>query len=187
MAADNEPTSSPGATPGTGSIEEAPASAIDVSSNSIGGPGANTGFGALNPPVRVLLGERHAHLRRILVRSITCGGACTVVGEAANSSDVVRLSTQLNPDVILLDLYLAGLTNGSGAESPNAFASGHSVIILSSDDEPEFAIRALKSGARGFVLKHNADAELLKAVRVVHCGGIFVSKSLWSELVSLFP
>lgn len=131
---------------------------------------------------RILLVEDHQMVREGL-RSLLSGEPdFQVVGEAAGGPDAVRLAAQLAPDVVVMDI---GLVGPSGIETTRRLVRerpGTTVIALSMHDDAPTVDRALRAGARGYVLKGSGVAALCDAIRTVRRGETYLSPAV-SEYV----
>lgn len=129
-------------------------------------------------PVRVLLVDDHPVVRKGLSSCLALNEQVTVIGEASDGQDGIRLAKELLPDVVLMDIDMPHL-NGLNAtevlrrESPNI-----KVLILSMHRHPEYVLRILQSGARGYVLKEASPEELVTAIQTVHAGETFFSPDI---------
>ncbi len=129
-------------------------------------------------PTRVLIADDHALVRagiRALAERIT---GVEVVAEAGDGDEALRLIRELEPDLVLLDITMA---NKSGfevlAEQAKEFPDVR-VIVLTVHEAEAYAIRALREGASGFLLKSAASTELEAAIETVRRGGTYVSPEL---------
>jgi DNA-binding NarL/FixJ family response regulator len=106
-----------------------------------------------------------------------------VVGEASDGAEAVRLTAQLAPDIVLMDVRMPGL---DGIEATRRIvAAGHSrVLILTTFDLDEYAYPGLRAGASGFLLKNVPPADLLSAIRAVASGDAVVAPSVTRRLLS---
>lgn len=123
-----------------------------------------------DPRTRILVVDDHAVVREGLVSLLQRQGDFQVVAEAADGASAIRLYREHQPDVVMLDMRLpdmdgAQVTAAVRAEFPQA-----RLLILSSFDGDEDIYRALKAGARAYVLKDSTREELLAAVRTVAAG-----------------
>ncbi|MFC0549411.1 response regulator [Planotetraspora thailandica] len=121
-------------------------------------------------PIRVLLVDDHPLLRHGLRALLEQVGGAEVVGEAGYGEEAVALDLALNPDVVVMDLVMPGMT---GIEATRRLIDrrpdlGVLVLTMSEDDASVFA--ALRAGARGYVLKGTDGADFLAAVRAVAKG-----------------
>src|SRR6185436_7935591 len=116
----------------------------------------------------------HAVLRGGLRLLIGAQPDLEVVGEAADGAAAIEAARRTRPDVVLLDL---GLPGAGGIAILGALADAcpvARVLILTMHDEPAYLRAALDGGARGYVLKHAADTELIDAIRAVAGGRVFI-------------
>ena len=125
--------------------------------------------------IRTLIADDHALVRagiRALVEKIN---GVTVVAEAGRGNEVIELVTELKPDLVLLDITMP---DGSGFDVLHHLAktfSGIRVIVLTVHEAGEYAIRALREGAAGFLPKSAASAELEQAITAVMKGETYIS------------
>lgn len=133
--------------------------------------------------INILIADDHAVVRQGLKQIITDNEDMTVTGEAENAQEVLRFVGKENFNVIILDITMPGGKSGLDLLPeikelrPNA-----KVLILSMHAEEQFAIRALKSGASGYITKQSAPTELIKAIRKVQSGGKYISQSIAEQL-----
>ena len=117
--------------------------------------------------LRILIADDHQLIRRGLRDLLTTRSGWQVVGEASNGLDAVEMAVTLRPDIAILDFSMPGL-NGPGV---TAFISSQlpdtGVIVLTMHDSESVIREVLRAGARGFVLKSDADRDLLVAVEAV--------------------
>ncbi|HTK80861.1 MAG TPA: response regulator transcription factor [Bacteroidota bacterium] len=131
---------------------------------------------------RILIGDDHAVVRRGLKQILTDEFKNLQVGEAADAAEVLKLARSQSWDLLILDINLPGR---SGLEVLNELQAGRGkfpVLMLSMHPEDQFAIRALKAGAAGYLTKESASDELLKAVNKILSGGKYVSPTLAEKL-----
>lgn len=124
------------------------------------------GRGAAAP--RVLLADDHGMIREGL-RMILEAHGVEVVGEAADGSAAIRNASMLRPDVVLMDLRMPG-TDGVAATREIVAAGTAEVLVLTSFDEDELVLAAIRAGAAGFLLKTTEAEPLVDAVRRVAAG-----------------
>jgi len=109
-----------------------------------------------------------------------------VVGETGDGQEAIRMATALSPDVILMDVHLPGGIGGLDAtETIVKDCPGTKVIILTQYENREYIRRALRIGARGYLLKRSVAQELKDAIRTVHGGRRYLHPSVADELVDL--
>jgi DNA-binding NarL/FixJ family response regulator len=106
----------------------------------------------------------------------------TVVGEAGDGAEAVRLSAQLAPDVVLMDVRMPGM-DGIEATRRVVAAGATRVLILTTFDLDEYAYEGLRAGASGFLLKNVPPSDLLSAIRAVASGDAVVAPSVTRRLL----
>jgi two-component system, NarL family, response regulator NreC len=133
-------------------------------------------------PVRVVLGDDHALMRRTLRLLLDGEKDVEVIAEASDLASVERHVEDDPPDVLVLDL---GMPDGSSVEAISQLrerATDTQIVALTMEDNPVFAQRALAAGALGFVVKELADGELPEAVRAAARGEEYVSPRMAPRL-----
>jgi NarL family two-component system response regulator LiaR len=138
-------------------------------------------------PIRVLIADDQALVRRGLHALISTKSDIEVVGEAADGDQAVREARTLQPDVILLDLAMPhknGHKDGIGAireikqENPEA-----RILVLTNFAEDERVFVAIKAGALGYLLKESSPTELIQAIGAVYRGEAYLSPTITLKLV----
>jgi NarL family two-component system response regulator LiaR len=121
-------------------------------------------------PIRVLLVDDHAVVRKGMRALLDREPGIEVVGEAEDGAQAVHAADRLRPDVILMDLEMPGT---GGIEATRQIAAKHPasrIVVLTSHAAEEDVFPALKAGALGYLLKHSAPEEVLQAIRQAHRG-----------------
>jgi DNA-binding NarL/FixJ family response regulator len=132
--------------------------------------------------LRVLLADDHSIVRRGL-RSLLEEAGHSVIAEAADGLDAVRLVEEHRPDLVILDIAMPKLNGIDVAARTRKLDRPPGVIILSMHADESYIIRALAAGARAYLLKSATDEDLLPAVRAVGAGKPFFSPAVTSVLV----
>jgi len=132
---------------------------------------------------KVLLVDDHPLLLDGLARLITTVCGCEICGMAANVSQAHALVEVETPDLIITNLSMPGrngmeLIKDLGATHPEI-----PIIVFSAHDELMYAERALRAGARGYVMKDKPPERMVEAIRVVLAGGVFVGKAVTNHLL----
>ena len=125
--------------------------------------------------IRILLADDHQLMRSGLRLLIEQQPDLTVVGEAADGREAVALAKSLRPDVAVMDISMPNL---NGIEAAHQITQSHAelaVIVLSMHPDESYVLRALKAGAKGYLLKDSAESDLITAVRAVARGKSFFS------------
>ena len=132
--------------------------------------------------MRVLLADDHAIVRRGL-RSLLEEAGESVVAEAADGLETLRLCEEHDPDLLILDIGMPKLNGIDVAARTQKLERPPGVIILSMHADESYILRALAAGARAYLLKDATDEDLLPAVRAVASGRPFFSPAVTSVLV----
>lgn len=134
--------------------------------------------------IRILVADDHAIVRRGLRQIVADESDMEVVGEAQTTQEILDLARQEEWDVIVLNISMPGR---GGFEALKALKQTHSkrpVLVLSMYPEDQFAVRAFRAGAAGYMTKESAPEELVQAIRKVVRGGKYVSPSLAEKLAA---
>jgi two-component system nitrate/nitrite response regulator NarL len=135
-----------------------------------------------SPRIRILLVDDHVLIRQGLRMLLDNAGDLEVVGEAARCADAVAAAAALHPDIVLLDLDLGG---ENGLDCITALASGAPaprVLVLTGLRDAEAHRHAIRLGAAGIVQKEQAGEMLVKAIRRVRAGEIWVDRTLTAAI-----
>jgi two-component system response regulator DesR len=137
--------------------------------------------------IRVLLAEDQTMLRGALAALLDLEPDITVIGQAANGHEALKLARELVPDVIVTDIEMPQKTGLELALDLNLAESRARVIILTTFARPGYLRRALDAGARGYLLKERPASELAEAIRRVHSGLRAVDPALAAEAWTADP
>jgi two-component system response regulator DesR len=135
----------------------------------------------LPTPIRVLLAEDQAMLRGALAALLNLESDITVIAQATNGREALKLSQQHKPDVVITDIEMPERSGLELADDLKSTASSPRVIILTTFARPGYLRRALDAGARGYLLKDRPASELAEAVRRVHAGMRAIDPALAAE------
>lgn len=128
--------------------------------------------------IRILLADDHIIMRNGLRLLLERQPDLSVVGEASNGREAVDLTESLNPDVVVMDVAMPQL---NGVEATRQIVAKHprtAVVILSMHSDESYVIRSLKAGARAYLLKDSAEADLIAAIRAISDGKSFFSPAV---------
>jgi DNA-binding NarL/FixJ family response regulator len=145
--------------------------------------GQQDGAQARHHGVKVVIADDHTLFRQGLSQLLRSAEDITVVGEARDGHEALRLVLETKPDVITLNISMPGLGGLEAAKEIFKQDLPPQVIFLTMHNDPAVAHRAIKSGTSGYVLKDNAFEDLLYALRAVASGGTFISPSLAREVL----
>jgi DNA-binding NarL/FixJ family response regulator len=144
----------------------------------------------LNPSpktIRVLLADDHTLVRAGIRALLEKLPGVEVAGEASDGREVMDLIKARQPDVVLMDISMPGLTGLQALARITRDYPLVRVIILSMHHNDEYVLQALKSGASGYLLKRAATAELAAALKNVVGGEIYLSQEISSRFLKQFP
>lgn len=133
--------------------------------------------------VRILLADDHTVMRSGLRVLLERHQPFAVVAEAANGREALELTEAHHPDVAVLDIAMPGL---NGIDASSQIVARHprtAVIILSMHSDESYVLRALKAGARGYLLKDAPEADLIRAIEAVHEGKAYFSPAISKLMV----
>lgn len=134
-------------------------------------------------PIRILVVDDHGIVCDALAALLEREAVIRVVGTAATGLDAIREARVLAPDIVIMDLLLPDMNGIDAAQRILLDSPGRRIIVLSACRTAEPLYRALRAGARGYVVKSGAGADLVRAVRTVHSGLPFVSSGIIPETV----
>ncbi len=132
--------------------------------------------------IKILIADDHPLIREGLKKTLKEEIGMEVVCEAKHGNEVLDLLNKMEVDVVILDLSMPGLSGLETLKELKQKSPDLPVIILSMHPEERFAIRALKSGASGYLTKENAPQGLVEAIHKVVSGGRYITHSLAEKL-----
>ena len=138
------------------------------------------------PKIKILLVDDHPLVREGLANLIHQQPDLEVCGEAASQPQALQLISDAKPDIAVVDI---SLENGSGLELIKSIKAMHSsvaMLALSMHDESLYAERALRAGARGYLMKREAAKKVIQGIRAVLAGQLFVSEKISSLMAERF-
>jgi two-component system nitrate/nitrite response regulator NarL len=138
------------------------------------------------PVIRVLVADDHAIFRDGLRKLLNSDDSITIVGEAQNGTECIKLLNKLKPDVLLLDLRMPDKDGLAVLEEVNFSNLPTRVVLLTAPEDDRDVIRAMRLGARGVVLKQSATDLLVKSIHRIHSGEIWLDNRLTAELMKAF-
>jgi two-component system, NarL family, response regulator NreC len=133
--------------------------------------------------VRIFLADDHTVMRGGIRLVLERQPDLHVVGEASDGRETVNAVERLHPDVVVMDIAMPNLNGIEATRQILANGVAVSIVVLSMHSDEEYVLRALKAGARGYLLKESAEADLIAAVRAVISGKSFFSPAVSRLLV----
>ena len=134
-------------------------------------------------PIRVLLADDHGVVRKGLRFLLTQDPDIEIAGEAEDGREAVRLAAELLPNIVIMDIAMPQLNGLDAAQQITKANPRTAVIMLSMYSDEEFLIRALTAGAKGYLLKDSAEADVLRAVHAVAQGRTYFTPSIAHALL----
>ena len=132
--------------------------------------------------IKILIADDHTILRDGLKQILSECSDMTVAGEADNGFDALAKVRKEDWDVIVLDMAMPGKSGIDLLKQIKAERPKLPVLVLSMQKENQYAVRTLKAGASGYLCKDSASADLVKAIRKVASGGLFISAAVAEDL-----
>jgi DNA-binding NarL/FixJ family response regulator len=134
--------------------------------------------------IRVLIADDHAIIREGLTLLLNSQPDLQVVGEAENGIETFRLSEDLHPDVVVMDVSMPGLGGAQTTRRLKEMQPDVRVLALSAHEDEVYVRQLLTVGAAGYVLKRTAADELVKAIRAVANGGTYLDPFVAGKVMS---
>ncbi|MDR3237615.1 MAG: response regulator transcription factor [Spirochaetia bacterium] len=140
----------------------------------------------MNDRIKIILVEDHPIFRRGLAQLINSTEDLQVCGETDDFMGAVNIIKETNPDLVIIDITLK---NGNGIELIKDIKAQYpkiKIIVLSMHDEKVYAERALRAGANGYMMKHEAPETILKVIHHVLADNIYVSDEIAARIFNMF-
>jgi DNA-binding NarL/FixJ family response regulator len=132
--------------------------------------------------IRVVIADDHTILREGLRQLLGAADDIEVVGEAADGHEALARVREVGFDVLLLDMSMPGRSGIELIRQVKSEKPKLRVLVLSMHEETQYAVRAIKAGASGYVTKDSAGTQLVTAIRRVAAGGAFVTPEVAEQL-----
>jgi two-component system, NarL family, response regulator NreC len=136
--------------------------------------------------IRVFLTDDHTLFRQGIKTLISAEPDMEVVGEASNGSDAIIKAAETRPDVILMDIGMAGLSSFEATRQVRKNRPETKVLFLTMYDDEDYLVECMEVGGGGYVLKDSPAAQLVSAIRDVNRGGSYLSPRMLAQLVDDF-
>ncbi len=133
--------------------------------------------------IRILLVDDHTVIRVGLKLLLERQPDFEVVGEAEDGRKAIQLAGELQPDAIVMDVAMPNLNGIEATRQITTALPKIAVVVLSMHSDESYVMRALKAGARGYLLKDSAEADLIQAIRMVVTGKSFFSPAVSKMLL----
>lgn len=137
----------------------------------------------MSEPIHILLADDHSVMRTGLRLVLERQADFQVVGEASDGREAIALAQQHRPEVVVMDVTMPNLNGIEAARQISTAQPETNIVMLSMHSDEAYVLRALKAGARGYLLKESAESDLIAAIRAVHSGKAFFSPAVSRMLV----
>ena len=134
-------------------------------------------------PIRILLVDDHAVVRAGLRMLLGADPELQIIGEAENGAQALRLTDELAPDLVLMDISMPDMNGIEATRKIKEQAPNVTVLALTMHEDDQYFFEMLAAGASGYVPKRAAPNDLISAIHAVHNGGVFLFPSLARVLV----
>ena len=138
----------------------------------------------MSTPIRILVADDHLIVREGLRLILETDEEMQLIGEAVNGKEAVEFASQLNPDVILMDLRMPVLDGLSAIEIIRRQQPRIAIVILTNFNEDEMMVKGLSAGAKGFLLKDTDRATLLNSIRAAARGETLLTPEIMARLMA---
>ena len=135
-------------------------------------------------PIRIMIAEDQRIVREGLIALLEDEQDMTIVGEAANGQAAVELFAQLQPDIVLMDLQMPVMDGPEATRRIREQTPDARILVLTTYATDEFIFKALRAGARGYLLKDTSADELLAAIRAVYQGRTLLASAVAERLMA---
>lgn len=136
--------------------------------------------------IKIVLADDHQVVRKGLKALLASEADFEVVGEAGDGLETVKIVEQLLPDVLILDLMMAGINGLEVTRQLNKKCPDIAIVILSMHSNEAYVLESLRCGAKAFVLKESSPEELIGAIRAVAAGKRFLSAPLSEKAIEAY-
>ena len=132
--------------------------------------------------IRIVVADDHTIVREGLKQLLGAAGDLEVVGEAQDGHGVIQCVRELEFDLLLLDMSMPGKSGMELIKQVRNEKPRLRILILSMHEEQQYAVRAIKAGAAGYLTKESASSQLVSAIRKIAAGGAFISAAVAEQL-----
>ena len=132
----------------------------------------------MHDQIRILIADDHPMFREGVVQSLASEKDFAIIGQASNGKNAIKMAKELLPDVLLLDITMPDQDGITITKKISAAFPVIQIIMLTASENEDDLMKALKAGARGYVLKGISAKELVKVVRTIVAGGTYISPDM---------
>jgi len=147
---------------------------------------ADSAFMDRKQQIRIIVADDHTIFRDSLCKMLALESDFEIVAQAGNGREVVELAADQDPDIVLLDLRMPGLDGLEALRQLRSQNSNAKVIVLTAVDDEDVYVKAVRYGAAGVVVKQTATNLLIKSIRKVHAGEIWLDSKTTAAVIRAF-
>ncbi|MCX7842954.1 MAG: response regulator transcription factor [Clostridia bacterium] len=136
--------------------------------------------------IKVLIADDHSMVRQGLKQILELEPDITVIAQASNGDESIRLARELKPDVILMDINMPGTNGIQAIKELKQDKHPYKIIVLTIHQDREYLFKTLQMGSEGYVLKDAEPIVLIEAIRSVHRGQSYIQPNMTGELIKEF-
>lgn len=134
--------------------------------------------------IKIILADDHKVLREGLKSLLNQHNDIQVIGEAADGHEAIKLTKELSPDIVILDIGMPNMNGIQAAQHIIAAAPATKILALSMHEDHQFVMKMLQAGASGYMLKDCAFEELISAVKTISNGKYYLSKDVTGVVIN---
>ena len=136
--------------------------------------------------ITVLIADDHAMMRQGLKQILELENDITVIAQASNGSEAVKLAREKKPDIVLMDINMPGTNGIQAIKELKLEKNPTKIIVLTIHEDREYLFKTIQMGAEGYVLKDAEPSVLIDAIRKVYSGQSYIQSNMTKELVKEF-
>jgi len=133
---------------------------------------------------RILIVDDHPFIRRGIQSILKAFPEWELCGEAENGADAIKLAKDTHPEVVIMDISMPGIGGIDATRAIHQMDPSAKIILLTLHDSPDLVRNAFRAGASGFLLKVDAERELMKALAIVVADGSYISPRVPTDVVN---
>lgn len=138
-------------------------------------------------PIQLLIADDHQILRAGLRKLLEADPELAVCGEATSGEEAVRLTRELTPDIVLMDINMPGMNGLEAAKAIRQSGSPARILILTMHEDVELLQASIRAGASGYIVKRAAESDLIDAIYAAARGIVYIHPSMINSLVAPHP
>ena len=136
--------------------------------------------------IKILIADDHSMVRQGIKQILELEEDFTVIAQAKDGEEAIRMANRFNPDVILMDINMPGINGLQAIRELKKGNEDFKILVLTIHDDREYLFKTLQTGAEGYVLKDAEPAVLMEAIRNIHRGESYIQPNMTKELVREF-